>query len=278
MCVPAGEDDSQGAICAGRINEIDVPKTTLLLSEGGSPAVDFVWENTPGLSRKALREAATVYSHIAHAQAVLEDKWSLALIGDAALASAGDTFVGLLPSHCFRGKAAVAAWCEVRWGGSSKGIGEGLSADCAGGGEEDGDLWVLKDAESNGAGGIWVLSRHRWRALCGVAPAPTAAKLPETPAGSAEAAAEAATGAAAEAAAEAAAKAAAEAAAPTSPLHDGHRYVAQRYVGAGGAAPTLAGIPGGGAGGGELALWKGRKFHVRAYAVSPPSPPRAKGQ
>jgi hypothetical protein len=207
-----------------------------------------VWENTPAKSTRALREAAAVHSHVAHCAAVLEDKWALALVQDLAqrdanspgrsreAGSGGDggksDGLGLLPTHCLRGKGAVAAWCARRWGSSDDG------------GDDDEDWWVLKDAEANGAGGVWVLSQHRWRALCGVASAEVTPVYPR------------------------------------SPLHEGHRYVAQRYVGCSGGGGSSRGDGSGGGGGtgrrsvGDdascgrgLALWRGRKCHVRCCAV-----------
>lgn len=240
----------QRRLAPHQLQEIDVAAAVAAGAAGGSSAAlaaarpGFVWENTPAKSTRALREAAAVHSHVAHCAAVLEDKWALALVQDQAQRDAcpspsrdeGDEGgsggerggLGLLPTHCLRGKGAVAAWCAQRWGASdvhnsesNVSTSESNGSTSNGGGGED--WWVLKDAEANGAGGVWVLSRHRWRALCGVDAATFAT--------------------------------------PRSPLHQGHRYVAQRYVGG-----SSSGGDKGGCGCG-LALWFGRKCHVRCYAV-----------
>jgi hypothetical protein len=153
----------------------------------GDSNVDFMWENTPSKERKSIRDGATVYSHLAQGH-ILEDKWALALLQQKIPAGS----CPLLESHCLRGRNSVVEWCSNRW--SLEEDVDAVASD---------DLWVLKDAESNGAGGIWILSRNNWHKL--------SAKEGE-------------------------------------PLHEGHRYVAQKYVN-------------------HLALWKGRKFHIRTYVV-----------
>jgi hypothetical protein len=219
-----------------QLQEIDAATTSVAVAE--SPAKlaappSLVWENTLMKSTRALREAAVVHSHLAHCASILEDKWALALVQDEAQRGASSKSnsanedsceiksLGLLPTHCLRGKAAVVDWCVQRWGSCNDDHDH----------DYDDDLWVLKDAEANGAGGVWVLSQHRWRKLCGVA---------------------------AEGLANADLK---------SPLREGHRYIAQRYLGCRGSR-RMANDQGDNAGCGRgLALWYGRKCHIRCYAV-----------
>jgi len=215
-----------------QLQEIDIATTPGSTFE--SPATSharpcLVWENTLMKSTRALREAAVVHSHLAQCASILEDKWALALLQDEAQRAAfskvdttrevsnESNVLGLLPTHCLRGKVAVAEWCVQRWGSSSD--------------DDDDDLWVLKDAEANGAGGVWVLSRHRWRALCGIAVNGSASSDLRPP------------------------------------LHEGHRYIAQRYLGCRGSLRKADDHGDNTACGRGLALWYGRKCHIRCYAV-----------
>jgi len=222
------------------IVEVDVPSLLRELSAPSRPnpsltRVDFCWENTPAKATRLLRAECGVFSHVANAH-IFEDKWALALLQDTV---PPESDCPLLATHCLRGRSAVVKWCARRWGGV--------------GGDTGDDLWVLKDAESNGAGGIWVLSRHRWRDLCGVtnalSPTHTVRSNPLSLAIAATAAASATSPGL-----------------PSSPLHEGHRYVAQQYV-ASPRAPPFARAKAVEDRGSGLRLWRGRKFHIRAYAV-----------
>jgi hypothetical protein len=64
-----------------QINVVTASDAIATAKERGEPPppVDFMWENTPTTDRRALRDCATVYSHISNGK-LLEDKWALALL------------------------------------------------------------------------------------------------------------------------------------------------------------------------------------------------------
>ena len=104
---------------------------------------DFVWQNTPTRDARHLRARARVYSHLPNGS-MLDDKWALALLQRRMRCD-------MLETHCLPGRDAFLAWADRRYSGSDNATGD------------DDDMWVLKDAQANGAGGIWVISRSNWR-------------------------------------------------------------------------------------------------------------------
>ncbi len=147
--------------------------------------VDFLWSNSASRSAtKPYRDTVRAYSHLPNGTAILDDKWALARLlssssGDGENEDEGE---GGLESHCFRGPDGFAMFC--------KRVSMFAAADEA---ENDfiielqqsqqkhaypelirsrhvdacvlppppapANLWVIKDAQSNGAGGIWVVDR-----------------------------------------------------------------------------------------------------------------------
>ena len=153
-------------------------------------AVDFLWSNSSHRSStKPYRDAVQAYSHLPNGTAILDDKWALArLLSSSSYdndANEGGESESGLESHCFRGPDGFAKFCE------RVGMFAAAGADEDGSIERDNEqrqtdqayaypelirnihcmdtrtlpppppapanLWVIKDAQSNGAGGIWVV-------------------------------------------------------------------------------------------------------------------------
>lgn len=185
---------------------------------------DFLWENAPRRVTTEWRDSGLVYSHLPNGSALLDSKWVLARLMQAASdgnnrdQSSFSPHLATLETHGFRGRQGWTPLAQKL----------GLLADDAMdtvvppySADDFADLaspnttppqsplsspnwWVIKDAASNGAGGIWMVGAHN------------ATDFGEDN--------------------------------PQSPLIEGHLYVAQRYV-----------WPG--------VLYRGRKAHVRVYAV-----------
>jgi len=167
--------------------------------------VAFLWENAPRSCTRPIRDDVLVYSHLPNGIQLLDDKWALArLLSPTANRPRRGHFVAL-ESHCFRGRE-FAAFAE-RVGLTE----EETEADAT---TRDGrfedltdpsspsslrppppphpkNLWVVKDASSNGAGGIWIADPTNARRFA--SPGPSAATT-------------------------------------TTMLHPDRRYVAQRYA------------------------------------------------
>jgi len=242
--------------------------------DGGQQVFDFLWENAPRLETRPYRDRARCYSHLPNGTAVLDCKWALARLFDeregedcgedcgdgdrrsvngkvrsssttsSSSSAISTTAVGLLETHCFRGRSGLRSLLATLWR-KNEASDDGDNCASSGGGSSGGgsddrrrrcvvafadlkaasddevhtgvvvddatrvvprknpNLWVVKDASSNGAGGIWVADAGRGRYLAN---------------------------------------------SPDSPLVEGHRYVAQRYAW-------------------PLVLYGGRKCHVRAYGL-----------
>ncbi len=120
----------------------------------GDTNVDFLWENAPRAVTKSFRDDVMCYSHLPNGTNILDSKWVLArLFQDA---------------HCFTGLAGFQNFCR-RQQCSSDVVDDEESfpqrcLDLFPGYESTdiitnfSDWWVVKDASSNGAGGIWVVS------------------------------------------------------------------------------------------------------------------------
>ena len=149
--------------------------------------VDFLWSNAPRAATKSYRDTVSAYSHLPNGTTILDDKWVLArLLGCAALDIKNEKndddaaeVVGL-ESHCFRGPDGFAKFCD-RVGmfevidaseleedeQEQQYLYPELISDSASRSSdtsqppppppEPRNLWVVKDAQSNGAGGIWVV-------------------------------------------------------------------------------------------------------------------------
>ena len=191
-----------------------------------TPAVDFLWSNAPRAATKSYRDTVSAYSHLPNGTAILDDKWVLArLLGGVALDNKNEKndddaaeVVGL-ESHCFRGPDGFAKFCqrvrmfemidaselEEEEEEEPQCVYPELISDESAGRSSDTskqpplppepmNLWVVKDAQSNGAGGIWVVD-----------PTNASSFLPSS-------------------------ESATSNNDTSSPLIDNHRYVAQRYA------------------------------------------------
>lgn len=115
--------------------------------------VDFLWENAPRSVTQSFRDHVVCYSHLPNGTSILDSKWVLArLFQDA---------------HCFIGIAGFQRFCEQQSSSLSTETTTTTTTQCRDlfPGYESTDIstdfsqwWVIKDASSNGAGGIWVVS------------------------------------------------------------------------------------------------------------------------
>jgi selenocysteine lyase/cysteine desulfurase len=143
--------------------------TTTTATEKQTP--QFLWENAPRPETRDYRDQVLCYSHLPNGLSVLDSKWALArLFRDGEM----ETDRCTLPSHCFRGKSGFQQFCDkVGMFMSSKQpipAEESLSRSCFPDLLEaefsipgsyppaPANLWVIKDAMSNGAGGVWMIS------------------------------------------------------------------------------------------------------------------------
>jgi selenocysteine lyase/cysteine desulfurase len=119
----------------------------------GDTNVDFLWENAPRAVTKSFRDNVACYSHLPNGTNILDSKWVLArLFQDA---------------HCFTGLAGFQQFCRRQQCSSAVVDDESFPQRCPDlfpGYESTeistdfSDWWVVKDASSNGAGGVWVVS------------------------------------------------------------------------------------------------------------------------
>eukprot|EP00977_Amphora_coffeiformis_P005058 scaffold1068_cov167-Amphora_coffeaeformis.AAC.16 len=141
-----------------------------------TPVIDFLWENAPRHETRAYRDKVTVYSHLPNGTDILDSKWVLALNQQQRQKdpSTCSPFLATLEAHCFRGREGFVDFCH------QIGLYEEESSDSSLSVPSPADIpdlaenectnksytyrsgkapswWVVKDASSNGAGGIWVV-------------------------------------------------------------------------------------------------------------------------
>ena len=149
--------------------------TTNDTTDNIEPEISFLWENAPRYETKSIRDAVQVYSHLPNGINVLDDKWALARLMPSNC-NDNDEALATLESHCFRGSEGFVTF--------AKRVGLLLSTDEHNDANNDEhaeavqyqfqdlmqhnsqqqqlppppkNLWVIKDAMSNGAGGIWIV-------------------------------------------------------------------------------------------------------------------------
>ena len=142
----------------------------------------FVWENAPRKDSKVFRDTLKAYSHLPNGTGILDSKWVLArlLVPDDKDRTIFPSLAAL-ESHCFRGPDGYATFCQKFFSDdndvtqpqiaaaadSMVTAGAALFPDLL---QDNGacpatlprapsSLWVIKDAFSNGAGGIWVVDK-----------------------------------------------------------------------------------------------------------------------
>ena len=148
-------------------------------------AVDFLWSNSSNRSStKPYRDTVQAYSHLPNGTAILDDKWALARLLSSSVDNGeneGGEGEDGLESHCFRGPDGFAQFCEqVEMFSHADGAEDDSIerdneqqqndqayaypelirnnyADTLPPPPAPANLWVIKDAQSNGAGGIWVV-------------------------------------------------------------------------------------------------------------------------
>ncbi|CAB9516469.1 Cysteine desulfurase [Seminavis robusta] len=145
---------------------------------------DFVWENGPRKATRPYRDILKAYSHLPNGSACLDSKWVLArLLNEDAETSIDKndnafSFLATLESHCFKGPDGYASFCQRVFTEKEDGLSEesdepGIFPDLLINNgacpstvpPSPSSLWVVKDAFSNGAGGIWVVDSSTSNAL-----------------------------------------------------------------------------------------------------------------
>jgi len=149
--------------------------------------ISFLWENAPRYETKSIRDTVQVYSHLPNGINVLDDKWALARL----MSSTGKNYkkneklLTTLESHCFRGREEFVTFAE-RVGllsSSTNNVDEANDDEIENSTKQyqfedlitqsgsdskqylpppppPKNLWVIKDAMSNGAGGIWIVDPY----------------------------------------------------------------------------------------------------------------------
>lgn len=141
-----------------------------------SVPIDFIWENAPRSSTTNLRDFVKCYSHLPNSIRILDNKWALARLqqSDKSRSSRGQ----VLESHCFRGASGFEEFAFKLFASNDDEI-SSTAKKCAQNNakqsyhkitstlsfpkvfdEKYRNMWVIKDAASNGAGGIWILSKY----------------------------------------------------------------------------------------------------------------------
>ncbi|GKY93048.1 hypothetical protein MPSEU_000273100 [Mayamaea pseudoterrestris] len=88
-----------------------------ILEATNTPKLEFLWENAPRHETKQLRDDVKVYSHLPNGTQVLDSKWVLArLLGnDAVTKNNNDLLLAVLMTHCFKGRSGFEDFCrEIR--------------------------------------------------------------------------------------------------------------------------------------------------------------------
>ena len=142
--------------------------------------IDFIFENAPRYRTREIRDKVKVYSHLPNGS-LLDDKWALSRL------TKGKSHH--LESHCFRGRSGFADFvdririlehsenenhidrCSIKkrfeeehnnfYHGCD--VTDVFSFPSKNANNAYRDTWVVKDANSNGAGGIWIVSKTNAR-------------------------------------------------------------------------------------------------------------------
>lgn len=151
--------------------------------------IDFIWENAARKSTKHIRDNVKCYSHLPNGTCILDSKWSLARLfsdfvenDNSGSSGLNDDNLAVLDSYCFNGIEGFRKFAK-KVGLLKKNMNENnimensyknsssfIFPDLTMHNPYDIDhctsfpsvcpsnLWVIKDANSNGAGGIWIVS------------------------------------------------------------------------------------------------------------------------
>jgi selenocysteine lyase/cysteine desulfurase len=143
--------------------------------------VSFLWENAPRHETKRFRDTVQCYSHLPNGTDILDSKWALArfLAMAACKDDNNDLNIPVLATHCFRGRLGFVKLAKKLFPEPTLASAETTRSTEPAEIFYDLDdsyntqhqqstgpcthtttapnLWVVKDAMSNGAGGIWVV-------------------------------------------------------------------------------------------------------------------------
>lgn len=173
-----------GVVASDRISPL-VPSDWINTTESPEVVPDFLWENAPRRETKDYRDSVKVYSHLPNGTSVLDSKWALGRLFSSVdkKKKDQDPLLANLETYCFRGLDGFQAFAKkvkllnededvdptersaddvhfVTSASDYPDIMNKANLDLSLAPDVDkgpSNLWVVKDAMANGAGGIWVV-------------------------------------------------------------------------------------------------------------------------
>jgi selenocysteine lyase/cysteine desulfurase len=133
--------------------------------DGENEVPDFLWENAQKRDTQSYRDSVSVYSHLPNGSNILDSKWVLGRLFSEPREDDDPQLLATLETHCFRGAAGfqdfrqqVNLFDEHQSTEKPSMILPDILKDApTTEATEPVNLWVVKDAHANGAGGIWVV-------------------------------------------------------------------------------------------------------------------------
>lgn len=158
--------EATGSVAHERISPL-LPKDWIDSQvETGNGVPDFLWENAQRKRTKAYRDSVSVYSHLPNGSNMLDSKWVLGRLFSEPRGDDDSNLLATLETHCFRGSDGFHDFCrQVNLFDDHQSteekkimtlpdiVKDAPRTDAV----EPVNLWVIKDAQANGAGGIWVV-------------------------------------------------------------------------------------------------------------------------
>lgn len=132
----------------------------------------FIWENAPRNETKSLRDSAACYSHLPNGIGILDDKWVLGRLFNYEQKNSKETVDHFHPliTHFIRGKSGLVALREKlqkkQLQNDKRYMLQDLDPDFNVPSKQISttkpqNTWVIKDANSNGFGGIWITNMQQ---------------------------------------------------------------------------------------------------------------------
>jgi selenocysteine lyase/cysteine desulfurase len=173
--------EATGRVANARLAPL-MPSDWIDSTDQGDDGVDpdFLWENATRRESKGYRDTVQVYSHLPNGENILDSKWALGRLFSDAI-DENDPLLATLETHCFRGLDGFESFGQKinlfapsneendAEESSSIQYQDMLSKtvdDSAPLPKAPSNLWVVKDAMSNGAGGVWVVGPENASKFC----------------------------------------------------------------------------------------------------------------
>lgn len=132
--------------------------------------IDFLWENAPRSQTKALRDTVCAYSHLPNGTSILDSKWVLARLLEGPHALETYCFKGCdfnqfarerFQTNCQREYMTDYPFPDLLLIDEEKALHETDAPTHP----SRPNLWFIKDAQANGAGGLWMVGNHNWKSF-----------------------------------------------------------------------------------------------------------------